>query len=153
MSLSLFDHIQEITQRQNPKYFETLGERDIKTFDNYMILRFLSMKYEWVDTLANLQPYLQDLPKKAFYLTLIDVLPKGKQYLKYHKGDKVKRHEKWVVDIFSKYYEVPSVQAQEYLDICMKTKEGITHVKTILEKYGIEKEQIQKLKLKIQPRK
>jgi hypothetical protein len=59
MAATLFDHITQITNVQNPKYWDTLDESDRKTWSNYMVLRFLSMKYEWVETIATVQPYLQ----------------------------------------------------------------------------------------------
>ena len=71
MPKSLFDHVKAITNEQNPKYFDTLEEADKKTWSNYMLLRFLSMKYEWIETISAVQPYLQEVPPKAFYLAMI----------------------------------------------------------------------------------
>ena len=49
MAATLFDHITQITNVQNPKYWDTLDESDRKTWSNYMVLRFLSMKYNDYD--------------------------------------------------------------------------------------------------------
>ena len=46
---SLFDHITQITKVQNPKYWEQPSEEDKKTWSNYMVNRFLSMKPEWIE--------------------------------------------------------------------------------------------------------
>ena len=54
---SLFDHIKEITSVQNPNYWETLSEDDKKTWSNYMVHRFLSMKMEWIEVVNELQKY------------------------------------------------------------------------------------------------
>ena len=56
MAKSLFDHIKAITNEQNPKYFDTLDESDMKSWSNYMIHRFLSMNNDWIDLIAELQP-------------------------------------------------------------------------------------------------
>ena len=74
MPKSLFDHVKAITNEQNPKYFDTLEEADKKTWSNYMILRFLSMKPEWIETIAEIQPYIQNAPPKAMYLALIELI-------------------------------------------------------------------------------
>ena len=74
MAAGLFDHIKQITNVQNPKYWDTLEDADKKTWSNYMVLRFLSMKYEWVETIATLQPHIQEIPPKAMYLCLIDLI-------------------------------------------------------------------------------
>ena len=78
---SLFHHIQQITAVQNPKYWESLSEEDKKTFSNYMIHRFLSMKMDWVDVVNELQKY--NLNPKELYKLYIEILPRGKQWLKY----------------------------------------------------------------------
>ena len=48
MAQKLFDHINAITTIQDPKYFDKLGDEDLKTWSNFMINRFLSMKPEWL---------------------------------------------------------------------------------------------------------
>ena len=48
---TIFDHLKAITQQKHdPEYFQKLSERDKKTFDVYMINRYLSMhpEYEWI---------------------------------------------------------------------------------------------------------
>ena len=41
MAKGLFDHIKQITNVQDPKYWDKLEPEDKKTFSNYMVLRFL----------------------------------------------------------------------------------------------------------------
>jgi len=48
----LFDHLNAITAEQDPKYFDKLSEEDLKSWSNFMINRFLSMKPEWVELIA-----------------------------------------------------------------------------------------------------
>ena len=85
MAVTLFDHIKQITDVQNPKYWDSLEDGDKKTWSNYMVLRFLSMNTDWVSTIAELQPILQELPPKSLYLALIGVIPKSRTFLKYMK--------------------------------------------------------------------
>jgi hypothetical protein len=128
--ITLFDHIKQITDTQNPKYWDTLEEGDKKTFSNYMIFRFLSMKYEWVELIADLQPFLQEIPPKTLYLTLIDVIPKSRT-------------------LVSMKYEVSKLEAEEYVKILYAIKEGHQKLKQIAEGYGVDEKLIKKLKLKI----
>ena len=51
----LFDHINHITSNQTKDYWNTLTESDKKTWSNYMINRFLSMKMEWTDFVNEIQ--------------------------------------------------------------------------------------------------
>jgi len=113
-----------------------------------MILRFLSMKYEWVELIADLQPYLQELPPKTLYLTLIDLIPKSRTFLKYIKPTKGEDYESWLIEMIGKYYGVSLLEAEEYVGILYAIKDGHSKIKEIAEMYGIEEKQIKKLKLK-----
>jgi len=149
MAATLFDHIKAITQFQDPKYWDKLDESDKKTWSNYMIFRFLSMEPEWVETIADLQPYLQEVPPKALYLSLIDFLPKSRKFLKYIKPATADKYEKWLVELVAKHYEVSMLSAETYLKILYSTKKGKERIKELCEDYGTETKVITKLKLKI----
>ena len=41
---TLFDHIKQITNVQNQLYWDNITDADKKTWSNYMVHRFLSMK-------------------------------------------------------------------------------------------------------------
>lgn len=148
-SKTLFDHIKAITQDQKVDYWDTLSEQDRKTWSNYMILRFLSMKYDWLPLLSELQFLLQNLPPKQMYVTLIDLLPKGREYLKYINGKKSTKHPDWLVGCMKKRFECTEKQAIEYLEILYIIENGQSEIKKIAEDFGIDPKEIKKLKLKI----
>lgn len=149
MAKTLFDHIKAVTQEQDKKYWDKLDESDKKTWSNYMIFRFLSMNPDWVGMVAQLQPHLQEVPPKACYLALIDLLPKTRAYLKYMKAKGEDSYEKWLVELVSRHYETTILQSEEYLKILYNTRKGREWVKELCEMYGIESKQITKLKLNI----
>lgn len=149
MAKTLFDHIKAVTQFQDKKYWDKLEESDKKTWSNYMVLRFLSMKYDWVPLIAQLQPYLQEVPPKAMYLALIDLLPKSRTFLKYMKAKGSDKYEAWFVELVAKHYEVSKLEAEDYLKILYSTRNGREVMKQIAEDYGTEKKLITKLKLKV----
>lgn len=149
MAKTLFDHINAITQDKDPKYWDKLEDADKKTWSNYMILRFLSMKSEWIELVADIQPYIQEAPPKAMYLALIGLIPKTRAFLKYMKPATADKYEKWVIELVSKKYEVSLSEAEEYVHILYQTNAGKQHIKEIAEAYGTDPKQITKLKLKI----
>lgn len=146
---TLFDHIKAITQDQKVDYWDTLSDQDRKTWSNYMILRFLSMKYDWLPLLSELQFLLQNLPPKQMYATLIDLLPKGREYLKYINGKKSTKHPDWLVGCMKKRFECTEKQAIEYLEILYAIENGQSEIKKIAEDFGIDPKEIKKLKLKV----
>ena len=146
---SLFDHIKAITQSQDPKYWDKLEDGDKKTWSNYMVHRFLSMNPNWIEILSEIQPYTQTLEPKQLYLALIGILPKGRYYMRYIKGKKANKYESWLVDLLIQDFMCSKKEAEDYCEILYATKEGRENIKYICEKYGIDKKQITKLKLKV----
>ena len=146
---TLFDHIKAVTQFQDPKYWDKLEESDKKTWSNYMIHRFLSMNPDWIEVLSEIQPYTQTLEPKQLYLALIGLIPKGRYFLKYTKGKKDNKYETWLVDLIKQDFICSIKEAEEYCEILYSTREGRENLKYICEKYGIEKKEITKLKLKV----
>ena len=146
---SLFDHIKAVTQFQDPNYWDKLEESDKKTWSNYMVHRFLSMNPDWIEVLSEIQPYTQVLEPKQLYLSLIGIIPKGRYFLKYTKGKKDNKYESWLVDLLIQDFMCSSKEAEDYCEILYSTKEGRENIKYICEKYGIDKKQITKLKLKV----
>jgi len=148
-SKTLFDHIKAVTQFQDPKYWDKLEESDKKTWSNFMIHRFLSMNPDWIEVLSELQPYTQILEPKQLYLALIGIIPKGRYYLKYTKGKGENKYESWLIDLIKQDFQCSKKEAEEYTEILYSTREGRENIKYICEKYGIDKKQITKLKLKV----
>jgi hypothetical protein len=149
MAKGLFDHIKAITSEQNPKYWDILEDDDKKTWSNYMVHRFLSMNPDWIEILSEIQPLTQTLEPKQLYKVLIGLLPKGRYYLKYTKGKKSDKYESFLVDLLKQDFICSIREAEDYCEILYSTKEGRETIKYICEKYGIDKKQITKLKLKI----
>ena len=142
---SLFDHITHITSKQTKNYWEKLNDADRKTWSNYMVNRFLSMNMNWTDLVNEIQKY--KLEPKDLYRLYTEILPKGKQWLRYTKGKKTMKYQKWLLEIVAKYYESSINEAHDYLEIYYSTEQGKAELKSILQKYGVEPKEIKKLKL------
>jgi heterodisulfide reductase subunit B len=142
---SLFDHITHITQHQTKGYWDSLNETEKKQWSNYMIHRFISMKMEYVEVANEFQKY--KLKPKDLYKLYSNVLPKKKEWLRYVKGKKTMKYEKWVVEIVAKHYESSLSEAREYLDVFYSTEQNKANLKTILQKYGSDTKEIKKLNL------
>ena len=64
---TLFDHIKQITSVQDENYWDKISDADKKTWSNYMVHRFLSMKMEWIELVNELQKYNLE-PKELYKL-------------------------------------------------------------------------------------
>ena len=146
-SKSLFDHIKEITSVQKQNYWDTLSDGDKKTWSNYMVHRFLSMKMDWVELVNELQKY--NLKPKELYKLYTNVLPKGKQWLKYIKGEKKLQYADWLVNVVANEMKVSKKEAYEAVDMYMLSEGGILELREICVKWGVEPKKIEKAGLNV----
>ena len=142
---SLFDHVNQVTAVQNPNYWEDISDEDKKTWSNYMINRFLSMKSDWIDLVNEVQKY--PLEPKELYKVYTSILPKKKQWLRYIKGDKKMDYPKWVYEIVAKDMQVSMREAVSSVETYTMSTGGQSELADILLKYGTEDKEIRKLGL------
>ena len=142
---SLFDHIKHITDVQSPNYWDDISDEDKKSWSNYMVNRFLSMKMDWVELVNEVQKY--QLKPKELYKVYTDILPKKKQWLKYIKGDKSMKYPKWVYEIVAKYLEISLREAASAVEVYEISHGGQAELIDILIKYGRTEEEIRKIGL------
>lgn len=141
MAKTLFDHLNAITKDQDPNYFDKLSEEDLKTWSNYMIHRFLSMNFDFVETISQFQPLTQTMEPKMYYLLMIGVIPKGKYYLRYIRGKGEEIANEKLVELLQIEYNCSKSTAIDYYNILTAIKEGPEYFEYLKSKYGeVEKE-------------
>ena len=145
---TIFDHLKAITQDSyDPEYFQKLSERDKKTFDVYMINRYLSMHpdYEWIIIINEYQKVSFDMTPESVYKLYASDFPKDRVFLKYIKGEVVQKYKKELIDLFREYFQVSKKEAREYLDILYNISDGLREVVDIVSMYGKTEKEIKKL--------
>ena len=142
---NLFDHINAITSQQHTNYWDEITDEDKKSWSNYMVNRFLSMKMEWVEFVNEVQKY--PLKPKELYKVYTDILPKKRQWLKYIKGDKEMKYPKWVYEIVAKHLQCSIREASDAVDMYELSHGGQAELIDILIKYGKTEEEIRKIGL------
>ena len=137
--MTLFDWINQILVHK--KDWDKFEESDHKSFQPYMINRFLSMDSDFIELVNGFQRYsVGFLENKEVYKWYCDILPKGKRFNKYIKGKRDKKYDKELVEILTKYFECSKLQTKDYLKLINKEE-----LKEILEKYGKDKKTIKRL--------
>jgi hypothetical protein len=142
---NLFDHINAITSQQHPNYWDEISDEDKKSWSNYMVNRFLSMKPDWIEFVNEVQKY--SLQPKELYKVYIDILPKKKQWLKYIKGDKKMKYPKWVYEIVAKHLQISMREAGDAVEMYELSHGGQAELTDILIKYGKTEQEIRKIGL------
>ena len=144
---SLFDHIKQITAVQNPKYWEEISDEDKKSWSNYMTHRFLSMKMDWIELVNELQKY--NLKPKELYKLYTNILPKGKQWLKYTKGRNQMEHPSWLINIVANQEKFSKREAYDMIEMLYLTEGGMLELGEICRKWGVEPKNIEELGLNV----
>jgi len=123
------------------KSWEEHSETDRKTFSPFIINRWLSMDIDFIEIVNYFQKYsIGQLKPKEVYKWYCDVLPKGKRYNKYIKGNKLKKYDEWLTKLLCNHFECSKLQVIEYLELIDNQE-----LKDILEMYGIDKKQMKKV--------
>lgn len=142
--MKIFDWLNQITYEKQP--WNSFTEEDKKSFEPYMIHRFLSMNPDYIEFVNLIQIFPRE-DKEKIYNIYLYMIPKNKMFLKYIKSSKTKRQEKLLKHIAS-YYECSLGEAEEYIDILREHG-----VKNILNQLGIEEKEQKKLLVNIYDKK
>jgi hypothetical protein len=140
---SLWDHLKHIYEVQDENYFKSLTESDKKSWNTYMINRFISMNPNFLPIVNFLQQYY-DLPHELYYKLLISAIPRGKYFFPYIKPGK-EFYEKGLIDIIKNHFEIKSDEAVDYLNILYQDDDGKEYVKNICKKYGMDEKEIKEI--------
>ena len=147
--MKIFDWLGQITCYKKP--WDSFTEAEQKTFNTFIINRFLSMRSSWTDMVNELQLYTMGIPMKNgdVYKLYCDVFPKESRpaFMRYIKGKKEKKYDEFLLNTITEYYHISKVEATDYLDILYLSKEGKSELKDILQKYGTDPQIIKKFKL------
>jgi hypothetical protein len=135
---TLFEHLSGLKEKKTP--WESLSVMDKKSFEPFMVNRFLSMNMEFLELVNELQMYtIGQLSPKDVYKLYLDILPKKRSFDKYIKAKGSDKYNTNVLDYLSQYFEVSHREVKDYLDIL--TKDEVTE---IIQKFGVDKKEIKK---------
>jgi hypothetical protein len=135
--MSLFDWLNEITYKKSST--DKFTETDWKTFQQFMINRYLSQNLEYIE-LVNYIQRLQISDNKQIYEIYKELIPKKQQFLKYIGGSKKNINKNEIAPFISKYFECSIRESNSYIDILDKSD-----IIEILGKMGINEKESKKL--------
>jgi hypothetical protein len=103
-------------------------DENLKAFNNYMALRFLSMDRDNIDIVNMLNQYQGVMDKKQMYEILVDVIPPKKTFIRYVS---TKKKESEYIPFICEYYQCSPKEAEEYVKI-----KGEDWAKDIVKQFG-----------------
>jgi len=142
-SRGLFDHINQIRNIKNPGYFDGLTDVEKKSFNHYMICRFLSMDPTVIEEVCYLSKIFDKMDSKSFYKVCCEVIRPVK-FTPYIKS-KNKKFNKSILELISDKYQISKTDANDYCEIMSKTELGLNRLYEDCRGYGLEDKQIEKI--------
>ena len=114
--MTLFDWLKEITYKKGE--WKSFSDDDKKSWNNYMIHRFMSMSPNYIEAVNIIQKY-QYLTDKQVYTIYKNLIPKSNVFLKYIKGKKDKTP---LEDLryLSEYFECSIREVKDYINLTPK---------------------------------
>ena len=141
---TLFDHVKHIRQVQDPDYYKNLSEDDRKSFNHFMIVRALAMDESLVEDMAQLYQYFDKIPSPQFYQLLIAMVPRNNRFAPWIKSKKLK-HNKNLLALVSKRFGVAKYQANDYVNLLLRTEAGQGELVAICKVFGLEDKEVEDL--------
>ena len=140
----MFDHVKHIRQIQDPDYYVNMSEDDRKSFNHFMILRALAMDDDLVEDMAQLYQIFDKIPSPQFYRLLIELVPRNNRFCPWVKS-KVMKHNKLLLGYVSKRFKISKYQANDYVNILLRTEEGQGELVSICKAFGLEDKEVETL--------
>ena len=116
MAFSIFDWLKQLTYNKGD--WDSFSDDDKKSWNNYMVHRFLSMNPDYIEVVNIVQKY-QYLTDKQVYTIYKNLIPKRNVFLKYIKGKKDKTSAE-DIKYLADYFECSTREIKEYIDIVPK---------------------------------
>jgi hypothetical protein len=133
---TLFDHVKHIRQVRDPEYYNNMSEDNRKSFNHFMILRALSMDESIVEPMAELYQIFDKIPSPQFYQLLLAIVPRSMRFYPWVKSKSMK-NSKELLELVAKRFTVAKYQANEYVNLLLRTEEGQIELGYICQAFGL----------------
>ncbi len=144
---TLFDHINAILKYRDPDYYNNLSDADKKTWNVYMINRFLSMEYSFIEYVNQIDILLSygTIPSELIYKLYIGIIPKSNKFLKYMKSETTEKYTPELLGILQNHFNVSKIEAIDYIRIFRLNSDNENKLKELISKYGYTEAEIKKI--------
>ena len=128
--MSIVEWINQLLVYKKP--WDSFSESDQKSFNTFIINRWLSMDSEFLEIVNYFQKYaIGTLESREVYKWYCDILPKGKRFNKYIKGKKSKKYDKELINVLVNHFKCSILHIEEYLEFLTKKE-----IKDLTKLYG-----------------
>jgi hypothetical protein len=132
----LFDHLNQIRTTKSPDYWNTLSDKEKKTFNHWMILSGLSQDESLIPLCSKLwrEGYYDKIPSPQFYTLLCQLVPYSNRKFAWSKA---KKKNAVLLTHIAKWFYISTREAEDYVSIFVSNDQGIIELAKILEGCGL----------------
>jgi hypothetical protein len=141
-AIGLFDHVKHIRNVKDPEYFDSLSDRDKKSWSNFMILKALAMDPKFIEFGAVLYRFFDIIPPNAMYKAVAGLTVSG--WCPWIKSTK-KSQPKSLLEFIANHFEISRSEAEGYLTTYLATEEGRETLTNMMSTYGHDEKEITKM--------
>ena len=145
MSKTIFEFISDVFEKKTP--WSVLSESDRKSYNSYMMNRWISMNPDYIDFINMIQPYtIGVLAPRECYKLLQGILRNTKFFVKYVKGEttKSKDFNDSLVSFIANKMKWSEFQTVAYLNFILKMENGNDTIKEFVAAYGYDDKSLKK---------
>ncbi len=132
MAKTIFELLNNINYSKDS--WETLTNDDRKQYSKYMIHRFLSMDFDLIEIVNDIQFYDSVLTDEQSYRLYCDILPKRKFFKKYVSSKNKLNANANLINFFVESYQISETDAENVINHLT-----LDDIKNELIKYGFDK--------------
>jgi NACalpha-BTF3-like transcription factor len=126
--VTMFDYLSDITVNKRGNVFER--DPEMKQFNSFMILRFLSMDEGYLPTINSLNEFQDSLTKQELYGLLLKIIPRSRKFLKYPKQESssISNND---IELLTQYFKCSKAEALEFLKLKLLSNSDIARIKEL----------------------
>lgn len=125
--LSFFDYLSDINYGKTGT-IHVERDPDLKQFNTFMILRYLSLEKGFVSLVNILNVYQAALTKEEMYKVLLFLIPRGRRFLQYPKAIKDGFDEE-SIELVRQYFECSFEEAKEWVKLKLISTYDVEKIK------------------------
>ncbi len=145
MSKTIFEFISDVFEKKTP--WNSLSETDKKSYNSYMMNRWISMNPDYIDFINMIQPYtIGVLAPRESYKLLQGILPQSKLFVKYIKAESTnsKDFNDNLISFIANKMQWSEYQTVQHLSFIMKMENGNECIKEFVCTYGYDEKSLKK---------
>lgn len=144
MAKHIFDHLKGVTK--DKLSWNSLSDADKKSWDDYMITRWLSMYPEYIEYVNELQSIRNTgMDSREYYNMLLYSLPKKYSYIKYIKKPNTFENKKELLTFLSNAYKTSKRECLDIINIFRSLKLN-DEFDVLMQTHGLQEDEKEKLR-------